>query len=50
MEKLITILRRYRKDVELMDEDTLDEVAEVLDAILADLKMSGWDGKVMGYP
>ena len=50
MEKLITILRRYRKDVELMDEDTLDEVAEVLDAFLADLKMSGWDGKVIGYP
>ena len=50
MDKLINILRRYRKDVELMDEDTLDEVAEVLDAFLADLKISGWDGKVIGYP
>ena len=50
MDKLINILRRYRKDVELMDEATLDEVAEVLDAFLADLKLSGWDGKVIGYP
>lgn len=50
MDKLIAVLRRYHKDIELMDEAKLEEVCEVLDAFLADLKISGWDGKVIGYP
>ena len=50
MDKLIAVLRRYHKDIEAMDINTLDEVCEVLDAFLADLELSGWDGKVIGDP
>ena len=50
MDKLINILLRYHKDIDAMDINTLEEVCEVLDAFLADLKISGWDGKVIGYP
>ena len=50
MDKLINILLRYHKDIDAMDINTLNEVCEVLDAFLADLKLSGWDGKVIGYP
>ena len=50
MDKLINILLRYHKDIDAMDINTLDEVCDVLDAFLADLKMSNWNGEIIGYP
>ena len=50
MDKLINILLRYHKDIDAMDINTLNEVCEVLDAFLADLKMSNWNGEIIGYP
>lgn len=49
MEEILEIVRHYHKDFEGMTTAKIKEVAEVLDAFLADYQHEDWDPEGIGY-